>query len=642
MKFCENCKKQVPDEWIFCTYCSGSLILICSNPDCGKPLEKDFMVCPYCGLGVAKLVEKPATEDDFSLEELPGPPPFIDPDLFSESEHFELDVVESELNLKRDKPEIKYLLRKTPLSLSSWDEINNAFYLDKNGRPIEYVKNDFVDKHNGVIVDRATGLMWQKASSGLYVSEERIELYISHCNKNKYAGFNDWRIPTISELISLVEPEIIETSSSHLNAIFAVEFFNCTYSSDLIESSRLVLNEEDLRVCSAAAVVRLVRSCGNSDQIKDSNKKIDEKITRFFSKSTITSETILPERPRRFPLKVFEWEIKKRNMGKAVFGIDDEKRPITYVKNRFTDNGDNTVTDQETGLMWQNSRQLTQCETVNIAIRHIFWLNNSKYKGYQNWRLPTVPELLTIKEADIQENDLYINPIFSNGPILMSADMLNEIGQSWRVRYDNTYSVDRGYQAPIRAVRNITLEKNTKSSIYYYLTSYIDIHRFLEQMPSTGILRKFAIAQEPKEPKLSFRKEPITSEHIEQIRQFPETNFDDNCNWTITDYASGLKWRQYPIELEYKDCQSDLLFYNEIQSDQWRLPTVPELFTLAAEDEDGSIILNSIFGVDLYLTILSADKDEENKPWCVEYPDAETVRLDDLDERIYVIFVADI
>jgi hypothetical protein len=647
MKYCENCKKQILDEWNFCAYCGGSLSLICSNPDCGKPIEKDFTVCPYCGLKTTILVEQQADEIYSSLEELPGPPPTIDLDLFSESEHFEKDVLKSDLNLETDKPEIKYPLRKTPLSLSSWDEINSAFHLDKNDHPIEYVKNDFVDKHNGVIVDRATGLMWQKSSSGLCDSEERIELYINHCNKNKYAGFNDWRIPTISELISLVDPEIIEFSHSHLNPIFAFEFFDSTYSSDLIESNRLVLNEKNLKVTlSIVAVVRLVRSCGNSGQIMDSIKKIDEKIARFFSESTITSGTTLPQTPRRFPLKVFKWEIESRSMGKAAFGIDDEGRPITYIKNRFADNGDETVTDQEIGLMWQNSRELILCEDVSHATRVIFWLNNSKYKGYQDWRLPTVAELLTLKEANIQKNDLYINPVFSHDPVLMSADILNEMGEPWRVRYDDTiYSVDSGYGVSIRAVRNITHEKSTKNSIYYYLTTYQDIHRFLDQMPSTGILRKFAIAQEPKEPKLSIRKEPITSEHIEQIKQFPETNLDDNCNWTITDYASGLKWRQNPIKVNDGSYLSYLLFLNEIQSVQWRLPTVPELFELAAEnEEDGSIILNSIFGDDPWdcKIFLSADKDERNEHWCVEYPFAETVNIDNCDDDVFVLFVADI
>ena len=636
MKFCENCKKHVLDEWNFCAYCSGSLTLICSNPDCRKPLEKDSMVCPYCGLRAAKLFEKPATEDDFSLEELLEPPPPFDPDF----------LFDPDLFLESDQTEINYPLRKTPLSLSSWDEINNAFHLDKNDHPIEYVKNNFVDKHNGVIVDRATGLMWQKSSSGLCDSEGRIELYINHCNKNKFAGFNDWRIPTISELISLVEPERIETSRSHLNAIFGVEFFNSTYSSDLIESNRIVLNEENLEVCSSAAVVRLVRSCGNSDQISDSNKKIDEKIARFFSEYTTTSGTTLPQTPRRFPLKVFEWEIAKRNMGKEAFGIDEEGRPITYVKNRFTDNGDETVTDQKIGLMWQNSSQLTQCGDISHAIRHIFWLNNSKYKGYQDWRLPTVAELLTLKEANIQKNDLYINPVFSHDPILMSADILNEMGKPWRVRYDDTiYSVDSGYDVSIRAVRNITHEKSTKNSIYYYLTTYYDIHRFLDQMPSTGILRKFTIARESKEPKLSIRKEPVVSEHIEQIEKLSETNFDDNCNWTITNYASGIKWRQYPMEIDDGNYLSYLLFLNQIQSVQWRLPTVPELFELAAEDEeDGSIVLNSIFGDDPWDSkiFLSADKDEKNEHWCVEYPNAETVSIDNCDDDVFVLFVADI
>ena len=99
------------------------------------------------------------------------------------------------------------------------------------------------------------------------------------------------------------------------------------------------------------------------------------------------------------------------------------------------------------------------------------------------------------------------------------------------------------------------------------------------------------------------------------------------------------------MEIDDGNYLSYLLFLNQIQSVQWRLPTVPELFELAAEDEeDGSIVLNSIFGDDPWDSkiFLSADKDEKNEHWCVEYPNAETVSIDNCDDDVFVLFVADI
>ncbi len=62
--------------------------------------------------------------------------------------------------------------------------------------------------------------------------------------------------------------------------------------------------------------------------------------------------------------------------------------------NRFTDNGDDTVTDNLTGLMW--------AKNANLPMTHITWqealdyANNLTFKGYDNWRLPTVKELLSL------------------------------------------------------------------------------------------------------------------------------------------------------------------------------------------------------------------------------------------------------
>ena len=75
------------------------------------------------------------------------------------------------------------------------------------GYPIRYVENQFEDKGD-VIVDRATGLMWQKSGSREPLTYEEARKYIDQLNRKRFGGYDDWRLPTIEELLSLVEPEL--------------------------------------------------------------------------------------------------------------------------------------------------------------------------------------------------------------------------------------------------------------------------------------------------------------------------------------------------------------------------------------------------------------------------------------------------
>jgi len=65
--------------------------------------------------------------------------------------------------------------------------------------------NDFIDNGDGTITDRTTGLMWGKGSSSKLYQYYMAEKYISGLNNKEYGGYNDWRIPTLEELCSLLE-----------------------------------------------------------------------------------------------------------------------------------------------------------------------------------------------------------------------------------------------------------------------------------------------------------------------------------------------------------------------------------------------------------------------------------------------------
>lgn len=63
---------------------------------------------------------------------------------------------------------------------------------------------DRFEVNNGVIFDNNTGLMWmQEPLEGEFAFDEACEL------KREFAGYSDWRLPNIKELISIVNYETV-------------------------------------------------------------------------------------------------------------------------------------------------------------------------------------------------------------------------------------------------------------------------------------------------------------------------------------------------------------------------------------------------------------------------------------------------
>jgi hypothetical protein len=61
-------------------------------------------------------------------------------------------------------------------------------------------------KHEKLVIDGATDLTWQRSGSPAAVTYDDAKKYIHGLNKQKFAGYKDWRLPTLDEAMSLLKP----------------------------------------------------------------------------------------------------------------------------------------------------------------------------------------------------------------------------------------------------------------------------------------------------------------------------------------------------------------------------------------------------------------------------------------------------
>jgi len=109
---------------------------------------------------------------------------------------------------------------------------------------------------------------------------------------------------------------------------------------------------------------------------------------------------------RKEPIKVSEDDFEK------VFGLNYDLEPLNYINNEFQDNGDDTVTDYATGLMWQKSGSSCSLH-YSLAKEYVEFLNEERFAEYNDWRLPTIPELMSILKFKKNEKGQYIDLLFN-------------------------------------------------------------------------------------------------------------------------------------------------------------------------------------------------------------------------------------
>ena len=141
------------------------------------------------------------------------------------------DLASKNPDLTPSRRQPTYKLRKTAKRLSE-DDVKKMlkkydyYSTDQYSRSNPYsnpqgkgIDNEFAVQMNGkVVYDAATGLSWQQSGSSS-MTFKKAEAYIQKLNREDYGGYSDWRLPTLEEAMSLMEPKKLN-GNLHIDSKF--------------------------------------------------------------------------------------------------------------------------------------------------------------------------------------------------------------------------------------------------------------------------------------------------------------------------------------------------------------------------------------------------------------------------------------
>ncbi|MFA6832227.1 MAG: DUF1566 domain-containing protein, partial [Bacteroidaceae bacterium] len=255
----------------------------------------------------------------------------------------------------------------------------------------------YKDNNDGTITDKVTGLMWTQSpdmnGDGEITADDKLSYNeaLELLETYNQAGYNDWRLPTIKELYSLIDFAGMDPSGydsddiSGLTPFINTNFFNYAYGDT------------------------------------EANERIID------SQYLTTTLYVDPAYAYDFGVNFADGRIKGYDMdfmgSDKTFFIIFVRGNQSYGINDFVDNGDKTITDKATGLMWaqdDNGQGVTWKEALRYA-------ENAELAGHTDWRLPNIKELQSIVDytrSPATTNSPAINALFK------SSSIVNELNET--------------------------------------------------------------------------------------------------------------------------------------------------------------------------------------------------------------------
>lgn len=262
------------------------------------------------------------------------------------------------------------------------------------------------DNGDGTVSDRNTGLMWSKATDPAKVNLQEATAIARAMN---LGGHSDWRVPTIKELYSLID------------------FRGVTGMGDI----------------SSSAAPRSAVPYINTDYFDFRYGASDE---RFIDAQWLTStkyvSTTMDGMETLFGVNFADGRIKGYGLRHPGSSRQEKKFYARYVRgtpygnNDFSDNGDGTISDRATGLMWMKSDSGAGMNWEE-ALKFSEALSQA---GHDDWRLPNAKELQSIVDYT-RSPDTTDSPAIS--PLFSTTAITNEAGKKdWPFFWTSTTHLD--------------------------------------------------------------------------------------------------------------------------------------------------------------------------------------------------------
>jgi len=224
-----------------------------------------------------------------------------------------------------------------------------------------------------------------------------------------------------------------------------------------------------------------------------------------------------------------------------------------YVRNTpsYTDNGDGTITDNVTGLMWQKGYEVL---TYKEATKQAKTLNLAKHR---DWRVPTIKEAYSL--------------ILFSGVDVSSEDMTRLPERA--VPFIDTDFFDFEYGSNGERVIDVQI---LSSTVYRGKTMGGQATVFGVNV-ADGRIKGYPIT----DPRTHLGKK-FTVRFVRGNPDYGKNDFKDNKDGTISDLATGLMWEKSDSEkaMSWEDALSFAQQRNEenyLGHSDWRLPNAKEL-----------------------------------------------------------------